>query len=88
MKTGRGPLSTEWREEYAREINRNSSYVGSNESKKEIMCAYKLCKVEFKYWGMQTKTEKFIHDIGGWIEMGVFKYLFQFIFRYISGIFQ
>lgn len=27
------------------------------------MCAYKLCKVEFHYWGMQTKIEKFIHDI-------------------------
>lgn len=29
-----------------------------------IMCAYKLCKVEFRYWGMQTKIEKFIHDVG------------------------
>ena len=28
------------------------------------MCAYKLCKVEFKYWGMQSKIERFIHDIG------------------------
>lgn len=28
------------------------------------MCAYKLCRVEFRYWGMQTKIEKFIHDIG------------------------
>ncbi|XP_023216410.1 protein retinal degeneration B-like isoform X2 [Centruroides sculpturatus] len=27
------------------------------------MCAYKLCRVEFKYWGMQSKIEKFIHDI-------------------------
>jgi hypothetical protein len=26
------------------------------------MCAYKLCSVEFKYWGMQTKVERFIHD--------------------------
>lgn len=30
-----------------------------------LMCAYKLCRVEFRYWGMQTKLEKFIHDIGG-----------------------
>lgn len=29
-----------------------------------VMCAYKLCKVEFRYWGMQTKIEKFIHDVG------------------------
>lgn len=28
------------------------------------MCAYKLCRVEFKYWGMQAKIERFIHDIG------------------------
>lgn len=28
------------------------------------MCAYKLCKVEFRYWGMQTKIEKFIHEVG------------------------
>jgi hypothetical protein len=27
------------------------------------MCAYKLCRVEFKYWGMQAKIERFIHDI-------------------------
>lgn len=27
-----------------------------------LMCAYKLCRVEFRYWGMQTKLEKFIHD--------------------------
>ncbi len=31
------------------------------------MCAYKLCKVEFRYWGMQTKIERFIHDIGKWV---------------------
>ncbi|KAI4820189.1 hypothetical protein KUCAC02_028173 [Chaenocephalus aceratus] len=29
-----------------------------------IMCAYKLCKVEFRYWGMQSKIERFIHDVG------------------------
>ncbi|KAG5272466.1 hypothetical protein AALO_G00165870 [Alosa alosa] len=28
------------------------------------MCAYKLCKVEFRYWGMQSKIERFIHDVG------------------------
>lgn len=28
------------------------------------MCAYKLCKVEFRYWGMQAKIEQFIHDVG------------------------
>ena len=32
-------------------------------SGKSIMCAYKLCKVEFRYWGMQSKIERFIHDV-------------------------
>jgi len=36
-------------------------------SGKSIMCAYKLCKVEFRYWGMQTKIEKFIHEVGEFI---------------------
>ena len=34
------------------------------ENGKALMCAYKLCRVEFKYWGMQAKIERFIHDIG------------------------
>jgi Phosphatidylinositol transfer protein. len=28
------------------------------------MCAYKLCRVQFHYWGMQTKLEKFVHEFG------------------------
>ncbi|KAF7635329.1 DDHD domain-containing protein [Meloidogyne graminicola] len=28
-----------------------------------LMCAYKLCKVEFKYWGLQTRGEKWIHEL-------------------------
>lgn len=48
-KTGRGPLNEKWIEEYTR-------------SNKPIMCAYKLCRVEFRYWGMQTRVESWIHD--------------------------
>jgi len=47
-KTGRGPLSKRW--------------IESNYDSKTVMCAYKVCRVEFRYWGMQTKVEKFIHD--------------------------
>jgi len=47
-KTGRGPLDEDW--------------IESNARKGTIMCAYKLCRVEFKYWGAQTKLERFIHD--------------------------
>ncbi|NWX49973.1 PITM1 protein, partial [Steatornis caripensis] len=48
-KTGRGPLGDDWLEAAA---------AGP------LMCAYKLCKVEFRYWGMQSKIEQFIHDVG------------------------
>ncbi|CAN0326545.1 unnamed protein product [Lampetra planeri] len=47
-RTGRGPLGDDW--------------ASLNPS--PIMCAYKLCKVEFRYWGMQSKIERFIHDVG------------------------
>lgn len=61
-KSGRGPLSDDWIEEYWSEIETNQNTP--NEHDKSIMCAYKLCRVEFRYWGMQTKIEKFIHDVG------------------------
>lgn len=31
------------------------------ETEKPVMCCYKLCKVEFRYWGFQTRAEAFIH---------------------------
>ena len=55
-KTGRGPLNDNWLQEYSKAAPKSID--------KAIMCAYKLCKVEFKYWGMQSKIERFIHDIG------------------------
>lgn len=51
VKTRRGPLSENWIQEYKKRLL-------------PIMCAYKLCKVEFRYWGMQSKIERFIHDTG------------------------
>ncbi|KAM5194746.1 membrane-associated phosphatidylinositol transfer protein 2 isoform 2-T3 [Mantella aurantiaca] len=53
VKTKRGPLSDDWIEEHRNHLGRYP-----------IMCAYKLCKVEFRYWGMQSKIERFIHDVG------------------------
>ncbi len=58
VKTGRGPLEDSWRQDYSRAIQ------DPNNTSKAIMTAYKLCKVEFRYWGMQNKIERFIHDIG------------------------
>ncbi|KAL8180155.1 UNVERIFIED_CONTAM: Membrane-associated phosphatidylinositol transfer protein 2 [Gekko kuhli] len=52
-KTKRGPLSEDWIKEQK-----------NNPGRYPIMCAYKLCKVEFRYWGMQSKIERFIHDVG------------------------
>uniref|UniRef100_H2Y8N0 DDHD domain-containing protein n=1 Tax=Ciona savignyi TaxID=51511 RepID=H2Y8N0_CIOSA len=54
-KTGRGPLSEDWL---------SIAKKSSPKSRGNFMCAYKQCKVEFKYWGMQSKIEKFIHDTG------------------------
>ncbi|XP_043676418.1 protein retinal degeneration B isoform X1 [Vespula pensylvanica] len=59
-KTGRGPLTDTWLEDYWTEIKGKQQPTSSGKS---LMCAYKLCRVEFRYWGMQTKLEKFIHDM-------------------------
>ncbi|XP_045582036.1 protein retinal degeneration B isoform X7 [Procambarus clarkii] len=59
-KTGRGPLGDNWITEYWETCKGQPTPLSTGEA---IMCAYKLCKVEFRYWGMQTKIEKFIHDI-------------------------
>uniref|UniRef100_A0A3B4VNY3 Phosphatidylinositol transfer protein membrane associated 2 n=1 Tax=Seriola dumerili TaxID=41447 RepID=A0A3B4VNY3_SERDU len=53
VKTKRGPLTEDWIEEINQDPGQNP-----------VMCAYKLCKVEFRYWGMQSKIERFIHDVG------------------------
>ncbi|CAH1718054.1 unnamed protein product [Chironomus riparius] len=58
-KTGRGPLWESWVEDYWTEVKGKKQPTEKNMA---LMCAYKLCKVEFRYWGMQTKLEKFIHD--------------------------
>ncbi|CAH1098537.1 unnamed protein product [Psylliodes chrysocephalus] len=58
-KSGRGPLTTNWLEEYWDAVKGKQQPLPNG---KALMCAYKLCKVEFRYWGMQTKIERFIHD--------------------------
>lgn len=60
QKTGRGPLNENWLVDYWNECKGKQMPLPNGKS---IMCAYKLCKVEFRYWGMQTKLEKFIHDV-------------------------
>ncbi|XP_050079472.1 protein retinal degeneration B [Anopheles maculipalpis] len=58
-RTGRGPLTEAWLDEHWDEVQGKQQPTARNMS---LMCAYKLCRVEFRYWGMQTKLEKFIHD--------------------------
>uniref|UniRef100_A0A3Q3IBX0 DDHD domain-containing protein n=1 Tax=Monopterus albus TaxID=43700 RepID=A0A3Q3IBX0_MONAL len=53
VKTKRGPLAEDWIEE-----------INQRPGQGPVMCAYKLCKVEFRYWGMQSNIERFIHDVG------------------------
>nr|VZI36966.1 unnamed protein product [Spirometra erinaceieuropaei] len=73
--TGRGPLSRSWREEFKQAVLTGEKYpsMGTKPDRtgsvtkeplpKRIMCSYKLCRVNFAYWGMQSKIESFIHDI-------------------------
>ncbi|XP_030004723.1 phosphatidylinositol transfer protein beta isoform isoform X1 [Sphaeramia orbicularis] len=46
-KTDRGPLGPDWKNE----LKTDCPY----------MCAYKLVTVKFRWWGLQTKVENFIH---------------------------
>ncbi len=55
--TGRGPLSTDWVDATQREG-------------KSLMCAYKLCKVEFRYWGLQCRVERWTHDLALRVSFG------------------
>ncbi|KAL1451741.1 hypothetical protein WDU94_006091 [Cyamophila willieti] len=60
-KTGRGPLSENWISEYWNTVKAEPSISHDN---KAMMCAYKLCKIQLNYWGIQSKVERFIADIG------------------------
>ena len=51
--TGRGPLSSTWLKDTSEK---------PPEERGSVMCSYKLCKVEFRYWGIQKRVENFIHD--------------------------
>ncbi len=55
-KTNRGPLDDDWVEKSVRDGT-------------PMMCAYKLCRVEFRYWGMQSRIERFIHDYGNLLQL-------------------
>ena len=60
-KTGRGPLEADWLESWEKGESASDESNGEN-SKKDFMCVYKLCKVNFDRWPIQYKVEQFIHD--------------------------
>lgn len=43
----------------------------------DVMCVYKLIKVEFRYWGMQVNVDK-----EGFLCFVVFRGCFKFVFFY------
>jgi len=51
--TNRGPLPQSW----LKDIKETEP-----DQRGGVMCSYKLCKVEFRYWGIQKRVENFIHD--------------------------
>ncbi|EUB64358.1 Calpain-7 [Echinococcus granulosus] len=72
--TGRGPLSAGWRSEFKEAMRTGRKYpcqgakpdatggVPTEPLPMRIMCSYKVCRVDFRYWGMQSKIESFIQD--------------------------
>ncbi|VDP45041.1 unnamed protein product [Heligmosomoides polygyrus] len=47
QKTGRGPLDEDWVQECVK-------------AGKPVMCAYKICRVEFRYWGLQVSARSLL----------------------------
>lgn len=56
QKTGRGPLTTDWLQSY------EGSDADQNKEKQDYMCVYKICRVRFDQWPLQTKVEQYVHD--------------------------
>ncbi|PWA19588.1 hypothetical protein CCH79_00006889, partial [Gambusia affinis] len=72
VKTGRGPLEPTWKQELAR----------STDCPK--MCAYKLVTVKFKWWGLQSKVENFIHEQEKRIFTNFHRQLFCWIDKWVD----
>lgn len=68
VKTGRGPLGPHWK----------------TEQSCPKMCAYKLVTVKFKWWGLQTKVENFIHEQEKRIFTNFHRQLFCWIDKWVE----
>uniref|UniRef100_A0A3P9NQ11 Phosphatidylinositol transfer protein beta isoform n=1 Tax=Poecilia reticulata TaxID=8081 RepID=A0A3P9NQ11_POERE len=72
VKTGRGPLEPTWKQDLE----------STTDCPK--MCAYKLVTVKFKWWGLQTKVENFIHEQEKRIFTNFHRQLFCWIDRWVD----
>uniref|UniRef100_A0A3Q0SIC3 Phosphatidylinositol transfer protein beta isoform n=1 Tax=Amphilophus citrinellus TaxID=61819 RepID=A0A3Q0SIC3_AMPCI len=72
IKTGRGPLGPNWKTELG------------NKPECPKMCAYKLVTVKFKWWGLQTKVENFIHEQEKRIFTNFHRQLFCWIDKWVE----
>uniref|UniRef100_A0A8C5BQ93 Phosphatidylinositol transfer protein beta isoform n=1 Tax=Gadus morhua TaxID=8049 RepID=A0A8C5BQ93_GADMO len=72
VKTARGPLGPNWQNEL------------DNKNDCPKMCAYKLVTVKFKWWGMQTKMENFIHKQEKRIFTNFHRQLFCWIDKWVE----
>ncbi|KAI3372408.1 hypothetical protein L3Q82_022896, partial [Scortum barcoo] len=72
VKTGRGPLGPTWKKELV------------NKTDCPRMCAYKLVTVKFKWWGLQTKVENFIHEQEKRIFTNFHRQLFCWIDKWVE----
>ncbi|XP_053725685.1 phosphatidylinositol transfer protein beta isoform [Synchiropus splendidus] len=71
-KTGRGPLGPSWKRELASKTDCPK------------MCAYKLVTVKFKWWGLQSKVESFIHEQEKRIFTNFHRQLFCWIDKWVE----
>ncbi|XP_034025783.1 phosphatidylinositol transfer protein beta isoform [Thalassophryne amazonica] len=72
VKTGRGPLGPNWKKELATKTDGPK------------MCAYKLVTVKFKWWGLQSKVEPFIHKQEKRIFTNFHRQLFCWLDRWVE----
>ncbi|TRZ00947.1 hypothetical protein DNTS_005443 [Danionella cerebrum] len=72
VKTGRGPLGPNWKKEL------------SNSPNGPRMCAYKLVTVKFKWWGLQSRVESFIHKQERRIFTNFHRQLFCWIDKWVD----
>lgn len=61
-KTNRGPLPKDWLNKYSENRESNDDKEQSSYSNHDMMCVYKICRVRFDQWGLQTRGEQFIQD--------------------------